>query len=75
MGESEAGLVQLRHGLGSPRVKDASSTLSSVSQRRSWPGLAKRWSTASAPWPWVRMEKKQKSEDLCAIVRETINSG
>jgi hypothetical protein len=75
VGESRAGLVRLRHGLGSPQVRDASPTLSWVSRRRSWPVLAKRWSMASALWERIGLEKKQKSKDLCAIVTEIVNSG
>jgi polynucleotide 5'-kinase involved in rRNA processing len=68
-------LVRLRHGLGSPQVRDASLTLSWVSRRRSWPVLAKGWSMTSASWPRIGLEKKQKSKDLRAIVCETLNSG
>jgi hypothetical protein len=75
VGESRAGLVRLRHGLGSPQVRVASLTLSWVSRRRSWSVLAKGWSTASVSWPRIGLEKKQKSKDLCAIISETVNSG
>jgi hypothetical protein len=70
-----AGLVQLRQGLDSYRVGDASPTLNSVSQRCSWPVLAKRWPTASAQFPRFGLEKKLKSEGLYANVRETVNNG
>jgi hypothetical protein len=75
VGEPRAGLVQLKQGLDSYRVGDASSTLNWVSRRRSWPVLAKRWPTASALLPRFGLEKKQKSEGLYANVRETVNSG
>jgi hypothetical protein len=71
VGEPRAGLVQLRHGLDSHGVGGASPTLSLASRRRSWPVLAKRWPTASAPLPGFVLEKKQKSEGLCANVRDT----
>jgi hypothetical protein len=54
VGESRARLVQLRHGLDSPWVGGASPTLGLVSRCRSWPVLARRWPTASAPLVWRR---------------------
>jgi hypothetical protein len=71
VGESRAGLVQLRHGLGSPRVRDASLAFILGSRRRSWSVLAKRWPTTSVPLPGFVLEKKQKSEVLSANVRDT----
>jgi hypothetical protein len=71
VGESRAGLVQLGHGLGLPRVRDASPTFSLGSRRRSWQVLATRWPTVSVPLPGFVLEKKHKSEGLSANVRDT----
>jgi hypothetical protein len=74
-GTSWPRLIQLKLVLGLPRVGGACPSVNLGSQRRSWPVQAAWWSTASASWPWVWLEKKQKSGDLCVVVRETMNSG
>jgi hypothetical protein len=39
------GIAQLRDGLGSPRIEDASLALGLVSRPHSWPVPARRWPT------------------------------
>jgi hypothetical protein len=61
-GKSRAGLIQLEHVLGSPRVGNACPVASLGSRRCSWPVQATGWSAVSASWPGDRVREETEVE-------------